>query len=182
MRPLVVLALASVAGCAGVGLEPYSAPPDQPTARLRVVTQRPENSLVLLTHGMSCPASAWGNLTIEGDRTLAHFRRASGRKQPRLNMPDSSRWQGDTFAESRVEAEKAIYLRAHYFLNRHCFSVGRIRLRAGKDYELLFSHTMSDEGWGCELAVAELVLDGKGGVSRLPQDFLEGPRNCEIGR
>jgi hypothetical protein len=182
MRHITLFAaLVSVAGCAGIGPEPYTVSPGQPAARLRIVTQMPDRTLVLLAQGMSCPASGWGDLTNVGDRTLAYFRTGLAQKHGRLDMPDGTRWQKGAFAESYVEADKPIYIRAHHFYLRHCFAVGRIRLRAGRDYELLFSRTASDEGWNCEISVAELKVDGKG-VSRVAESFLEGPRNCEIGR
>jgi len=186
-RLAVVTAAMCLGGCA---MSWYEAPPRQPTARLRVVSlSGGSNTVFMVAQRASCPTSSFNPWDSE-DRKLGEFHaqfRQGGTFQAeergfnrRLGMPDGSRYPPGLFAEHRMEADKPIVFRVYQFVRGDCFVVGRAQLGSGKDYELMVSPpSQPDDDSRCWMELNELIQDGSGRISRVPQRFVEGPRNCE---
>lgn len=169
----------------------YAAAPGVATAKLRAIADAPGNSYMTVAVSRSCPKSAFGSITREGDKPLGNFHSdalsiqgASRGFDRKLGMPGSEQWPNNLFSEHNIEAGRPLFVRATSTFSRgspydvgFCHAIGQIELEAGGNYELQFL----GNGPSCKFQLMKLVQTSEPQVLREPVPFVSGPGNCQFG-
>jgi hypothetical protein len=188
---LLALALLTLllTGCAAPNW--YAVTPSVPTAKLRVVASAPGNTYIVSASGIPCPASP-STMVGDSDRLLGFFHPSGSESfqanrrgfNRRVSIPGGSAFPEHLYAEHVVDASVPIDIRASNVFSRgspydvgFCHAVGRLELKEGNNYELLFR----GNGAQCEMRLFEVSQTGDR-VERVAREFADGPRNCKFGR